>query len=107
MTKYFAIAGSLVLCLTTVKTGKAEAADSTLAGFNVSEIRFDESMGDKKPLPVIPKGWRFIGVSNGEKMNSNNLWFQDQVGNIYLVQGFTSGNEFTLRPEIGKLSIGK
>jgi hypothetical protein len=41
--------------------------------------------------------WRFIGVSNGEKRNSNNLWFQDKDGSIYLVQGFTTERELIVQ----------
>src|SRR4030095_13719591 len=71
----------------------ASAQQSSLAGFTVGEVRFDESMGEKKPTPTLPSAWRFIGVSNGEKRNSNNLWFQDKDGSIYLVQGFTTGQQ--------------
>lgn len=96
-----------VLSLAAFVSRPATATDQILAGFSVNEIRFDESMGDKKPIPIIPKGWRFVGVSNGEKSNSNNLWFQDQAGNIYLVQGFTSGSEFILLSPIGKINVSK
>ncbi len=60
-------------------------------GFNSpKEIRFDESMKTALPTPTIPKSWRFVGVSNGISANSNTLWFQDELGNIYLAQGFHS-----------------
>jgi len=75
--------------------------------FNYQDVRFDESMGDKMPTPTIPKGWRFVGVSNGEKMNSNNLWFQDSNGNIYLLQGFTSYGKFILKQTVQKINTGK
>jgi hypothetical protein len=76
---------------------KANAQQSSLAGFTIAEIRFDESMGGKKPTPTLPSAWRFIGVSNGEKRNSNNLWFQDKDGSIYLVQGFTTERELIVQ----------
>jgi len=58
-------------------------------GFKIREVRFDESMGWERPIPKIPKTWRFVGVSNSKGMSSNNLWFQDNEGNIYVVPGFT------------------
>jgi hypothetical protein len=74
-----------------------------LTGFTINEIRFDESMGGKKPLPQIPKSWHFVGVSNGEKENNNNLWFQDAAGNIYMLQGFTDGRNFIMGEGICEL----
>ena len=85
----------------------ALAQQPGLAGFTIKEIRFDESVGAKKPTPKLPATWRFIGVSNGEKANSNNLWFQDKDGSIYLVQGFTTYGEFIVREGIHKLSSGQ
>jgi hypothetical protein len=76
-------------------------------GFTISPVRFDESVSGTKPTPQIPKGWRFIGVSNGEKDNSNNLWFQDTEGNIYLVQGFTTYRKFILDERIQKIESAK
>ena len=67
---------------------------------DIAEIRFDESLGTKKTAPVIPKSWRFVGVSNGQKVNSNHLWFQDAAGNIYLVKGFADSDSFTLYEQI-------
>ncbi|MGZ3499660.1 MAG: hypothetical protein ACXVAK_19225, partial [Vulcanimicrobiaceae bacterium] len=70
-------------------------------GFAAStEIRFDESVGKPKATPVIPKSWRFVGVSNGERANSNNLWFQDAQGRIYLIQGFTTDGKFIVEPSV-------
>jgi hypothetical protein len=79
-------------------------AAQQLTGFKIAEIRFDESMGEKKPTPTLPSAWRFIGVSNGEKRNSNNLWFQDKDGSIYLVQGFTTEHEFIVQENVQKLN---
>ena len=102
---------AISVCVASVATmffvRKASAQQSSLAGFRVAEIRSDESMGGKKPTPIIPSTWRFIGVSNGEKGNSNNLWFQDKDGSIYLVQGFTTETEFILLENIQKLNAGK
>ena len=83
---------------------QAGGQNKSLEGFVIREIRFDESMGDKRPTPKIPKSWRLVGISNGEKGNSNNLWFQDTDGNIYLVQGFVSYGQFILKESIGKIS---
>lgn len=80
---------------------------SGLAGFDVNEIRFDESVDGKRPTPVLPADWKFISVSNGDAPNSNNLWFQDRDGNIYVVNGFTTGRRFIVSQTIGKLSVGK
>jgi hypothetical protein len=76
-------------------------------GFTMGTIQFDETMGDKKPTPQIPSSWRFVGVSNGEKANSNNLWFQDDDGTIYSVQGFTTHRDFILQKYIQKLNTAQ
>jgi len=81
-------------------------AQST-SGFVTREARFDESVGGSKPTPIIPSSWRFIGVSNGEKINSNTLWFQDRNGNIYVVQGFTTYGKFILDETIYKIAAEK
>jgi hypothetical protein len=76
------------------------------ASFNpefAREIHFD---GQKdRPAPTIPKSWKFIGVSSGEKPNSNNLWFQDSAGSIYMIRGFTSSGEFVLQPGLHALRV--
>ena len=53
--------------------------------------------------PAIPKSWKLISVSNGEKSNSNNLWFQDSDGSIILMQGFSSQNKFIIHENIYKI----
>jgi hypothetical protein len=105
----FVVVAACVAVLVTVFLDRKARAEqqSSLAGFTIGKIRFDESMGEKKPTPAIPNGWRFIGVSNGEKSNSNNLWFQDKDGSIYVVQGFTTGRQFILREDIQKLSASQ
>jgi len=45
------------------------AQDKSITEFVFSEVTFDEF--GKMPTPPIPKGWRFVGVSNGEKLNCN------------------------------------
>ena len=79
-----------------------QRADLTANGFSgTKEIRFDESMGTKKPTPRFPKNWRFIGVSTGSAPNANNLWFQDPSGTIYVLQGFTDRDgSFVMWPHV-------
>jgi hypothetical protein len=57
------------------------------------------------PKPVIPKDWKFMGVSNGARQNSNNLWFQDKEGNIFMLQGDSDGLSFILKPIISRISV--
>jgi hypothetical protein len=102
-----AVGVCVALVVTFLLVRKASAQQSSLAGFTIAEIRFDESMGEKKPTPKLPSTWRFIGVSNGEKRNSNNLWFQDKDGSIYLVQGFTTEREFIVQEGIQKLNASQ
>jgi hypothetical protein len=102
------VVACIALLVTLLLNRKASAEQQTsLAGFTVGEIRFDESTGEKKPTPTLPSGWRFIGVSNGEKENSNNLWFQDKDGSIYLVQGFTTHSQFIINANIQKLNVSR
>jgi hypothetical protein len=98
--------GACIALLVTILVERKASAQqqSSLTGFTIGEIRFDESMGEKKPTPTLPSAWRFIGVSNGEKENSNNLWFQDKDGSIYLVEGFTTATQFIIRENIQKLN---
>jgi hypothetical protein len=51
----------------------------------------------------IPKSWKLISVSNGEKPNSTNLWFQDADGSVYLLQGYTSQNSFIIHEHVYKI----
>ncbi len=104
------IVGSLTFSRGISITGNIiSVTPNIIGGFPVRrEIRFDESMGGTKPTPRIPKSWRFVGVSNGSNVNSNNLWFQDKAGNIYLVRGFTSTGtgQFTLQEGMQKINVG-
>ena len=91
---------SFALLWRSVFVTRALAQDAVLnLGAVTSEIRFDESMGSMRPLPVVPKDWRFVGVSNGEKGNVNNLWFEGRDGHIYMVQGFTTSGRFIVRED--------
>ena len=69
---------------------------------SVESIKFRDSHGTNTP-PSIPKSWKLISVSNGEKTNFNNLWFQDSNGSIYLLQGFTSQNKFFIHENVYKI----
>lgn len=69
---------------------------------SVEAIRHRDTHG-AGTSPSIPKSWKFIGVSNGEKSNSNNMWFQDSDGSVYLLQGFTSKNKFYIHENVYKI----
>ena len=101
----------IVLCLVVTlflrDSQLAAAQEGSMKGFLVQEVRFDEIVGGKRPIPRIPRGWRFVGVSNGEKMNVNNLWFRDGSGNIYLIKGFTSSGSFILDEKVQKINAGR
>jgi hypothetical protein len=82
-------------------TASAQVVNApNLDGFYFQDMRFDESPGRKLPTPRIPRSWRFMGVSNGEKPNSNNLWFQDASGNIFMVSGSNKSGKFIVAPGI-------
>ena len=85
-----------------VVKAQREPWDTESSTFVTKEIRFDESETNKS-TPTIPREWRFVGASNGEKANSSNLWFEGKDGTVYLIQGFTSNRRFILHPVSGKL----
>ena len=68
----------------------------------IEGIKFQDAHGTSNP-PSIPKSWKLISVSSGEKSNSNNLWFQDADGSVYLLQGFTSQNKFFIHEHVYKI----
>ena len=68
----------------------------------IQGIKFQDAHGTNNP-PSIPKTWKLISVSTGEKSNSNNLWFQDADGSVYLLQGFTSVNKFIIHEHVYKI----
>jgi hypothetical protein len=69
---------------------------------SVEVIKFRDAQGTST-LPPIPKSWKLISVSNGEKSNSSNLWFQDSDGSVYLLQGFASQNKFFIHENLYKI----
>jgi hypothetical protein len=69
---------------------------------SVDSIKFRDAQGTVVP-PSISKSWRLISVSTGEKSNSNNLWFQDTDGSVYLLQGFTSQSKFFIHENVYKI----
>ena len=69
---------------------------------SVEGIKFRDAKGTSTPLS-IPKSWKLISVSTGEKSNFSNLWFQDTDGSIYLLQGFTSQNKFFVHENAYKI----
>jgi hypothetical protein len=69
---------------------------------SLEAIKFRDIQG-ANPTPSIPKSWKLISVSNGEKSNSNNLWFQDTDGSVYQLQGFTSQNKFVIHENLYKI----
>ena len=69
---------------------------------SVEAIKFRDAQGTST-LPPIPKSWKLISVSNGEKTNSSNLWFQDTDGSVYLLQGFSSQNKFFIHENVYKI----
>lgn len=68
----------------------------------IEGIKFQDAHGTVNP-PSIPKSWKLISVSGGEKSNANNLWFQDADGSVYLLQGFTSRNKFFIHEHVYKI----
>jgi hypothetical protein len=69
---------------------------------SVEAIKLRDAQGTSTP-PSIPKSWKLISVSNGEKSNSNNLWFQDNDGSVYLLQGFTSKSKYFIHENVYKI----
>jgi hypothetical protein len=65
-------------------------------------VKFRDILG-ANTLSAIPKSWKLISVSAGEKSNSNNMWFQDSDGSIFLLQGFTSQNKLFIHENIYKI----
>lgn len=92
----------VVLAVVYIRAPHAQAP-TAVENFFVDDVRFNQV---PTVTAKIPKTWRFIAVSNGEKLNSNNLWFQDRDGTIYQLSGFTSSNQFVLNERINKLNVG-
>jgi len=69
---------------------------------SLEAVKFRDVQGTNNS-PAIPKSWKLISVSNGEKSNSSNLWFQDTNGSVYLLQGFTLQNKFILHDSMYRI----
>jgi hypothetical protein len=69
---------------------------------SVEVVRFHDAQLTSAP-PSILKSWKLISVSNGEKSNSSNLWFQDSDGSVYLLKGFTAQNRFYIHENAYKI----
>ncbi len=69
---------------------------------SVEAIKFRDAQGTNISTS-IPKSWKLISVSEGEKTNSSKLWFQDSEGSIYLLQGFTAQNKFFIHENVFKI----
>jgi hypothetical protein len=69
---------------------------------SVEAIKFRDAKGTNPPTS-IPKSWKLISVSEGEKTNSSNLWFQDSDGSVFLLQGFTAQNKFYIHENVYKI----
>jgi hypothetical protein len=84
----------------------AVPAQPNIEGFKSREIRFDESVGGRKLTPKIPATWRLVGVANGDGINANSLWFQDDGGMLHMISGFHDSRKhiFTLDGEVHSLA---
>lgn len=69
---------------------------------SVEAFKFRDARGPNIP-PSVPKSWKLVTVSNGEKTNSSNLWFQDSNGSVYLLQGFISQNKLFIHENAFKI----
>jgi hypothetical protein len=58
--------------------------------------------GPGGPL-AIPKTWKLISVSNGDKANDFCWWFQADDGSVYAIQGFYSRNRIALHDQVFKI----
>jgi len=97
------IFAALLITATAQATSYVPQFPKGLEEFTTIEgIKFKDASGARNP-PSIPKSWKLISVSNGEKANSNNLWFQDSDGSVYLLQGFTSRNKFIIHEHVYKI----
>jgi hypothetical protein len=76
-----------------------------LSGFSFfDEIAPDNSGSVKDHAPItIPKAWKLIVISNGEKMNCNDLWFQDPQGNVWMIDGFMIYGRFVISGSVQRI----
>ena len=71
--------------------------------FFSAAIRTVYNEEDKRPPISIPKRWKLVSVSNGENLSSNNLWFQDTDGTVYLLNGYMKNGQFTMDKTVQKI----
>ncbi len=93
------------LCMATTAQGVSYPFQTPKASEDSTVIegtRIQDAHGTGSPLS-IPKSWKLIAVSIGEKSNANNLWFQDADGSVYLLQGFISQNGLTIHEHLFKI----
>jgi hypothetical protein len=70
----------------------------------IEGIKLKDAQGTFNPLS-IPRSWKLISVSSGERSNSNNLWFQDTEGSVYLLQGFMSEDKLILHENVYRIPV--
>jgi hypothetical protein len=88
-------------------TASAQVANqSQMDGFNFQDIRFDQGAGPRPQMPRVSRLWKFVAVSNGERPNSNRLWFQDSSGNIITLSAYTTSGVVFVDPRIQILHAG-
>ena len=95
------------LCMATAAHGVSyplqTPKDTSPEDYTVIEgMRLQDARGASTP-PSIPKSWKLIAVSSGDKSNSSNLWFQDADGSVYLLQGLISQNGLTIHENLFKI----
>ncbi len=94
------------LCMATTAYGVSypfQSPKSPEDSTSIEGIRIQDARGAGSTPPSIPKSWKLIAVSSGEKSNSNNLWFQDTDGSVYLLQGSISQNGLTIHEHLFKI----
>jgi hypothetical protein len=70
----------------------------------IEGMKLKDAQGTFTPLS-IPRSWKLISVSSGDRSNSNNLWFQDTDGSVYLLQGFMSQDKLILHENVYRIPV--
>jgi hypothetical protein len=70
----------------------------------IEGMKLKDAQGTFNPLS-IPMSWKLISISSGEKSNSNNLWFQDTDGSVYLLQGLISQDKLILHVNVYRIPV--
>ncbi|BCS52479.1 hypothetical protein [Geobacter sp. SVR] len=55
--------------------------------------------------PSIPRSWKLISVTSGDRANTCNLWFQDVNGSIYLLQGVFTQNKLVINETVHTIPV--